>query len=97
MDFLLNKRELFDLGERLRGVRIECLEGRCWLTQSGDSRDHILGAGDSFTVRTNGQLIITATQRCRFMLVQTAPQGSRLNYFKAINSALKGCVTGACP
>ncbi len=94
MNLLLNKRELLDLGEELRGVRIECMEGRCWLTQSGDSRDHILGAGDSFTVRTNGQLIITATERCRFMLVQTAPQGRRPDPFKAINGILKGCVTG---
>jgi len=29
MELLLNKQELLDLGENLRGVSIVCREGRC--------------------------------------------------------------------
>jgi len=96
MDLLLNNREMLDLGKGLRGVRIECRDGRCWLTQSGDNRDHILGTGDSFTVRAQGRLIITATEPCRLLLVKTEPQDSQLNPFKT-NCALKGCVVGVSP
>ena len=72
MDLLLNRQELLDLGEGLQGVRIICRTGRCWLTQAGDNRDHILGPGDGFLVRTRGRLILTAAQPCRLML--TAPK-----------------------
>ncbi|MEN8687859.1 MAG: DUF2917 domain-containing protein [Desulfuromonadales bacterium] len=68
MMLLLEERELLDLGEGLRGMRIDCLDGRCWLTQAGDSRDHLLGKGDHFTVRTGGRLIISATKACRLQL-----------------------------
>jgi hypothetical protein len=68
MELLLGKQELLDLGEDLQGVSIICRQGRCWITQAGDSRDHILGVGSRFTVNTSGQLIITATESCRLML-----------------------------
>ena len=68
MELLLEKQELLDLGENLHGVRIVCREGRCWITQTGDSRDHLLGTGGSFNVYSKGHLIITATETCRLML-----------------------------
>ncbi len=68
MELLLNRQELLDLGGKRQGLNITCREGRCWVTQSGDSRDHILGVGDRFTATTNGQLVITATEPCRLML-----------------------------
>jgi len=37
MELLMNGCELLDLGKGLRGMRIECREGRCWLTHAGDS------------------------------------------------------------
>ena len=68
MELLLNNQELIDLGMNLRGVRIDCRLGRCWLTQAGDSRDHILRTGSSFIVTNNRHLVITATEPCRLML-----------------------------
>lgn len=94
MEFLLKVNELLDLGESLSGVRIECLDGRCWLTQAGDSRDHILGAGDTFSVRTNGRVILTATQPCRLMLGKTAAAGRYTNLCKTINGMLRECAAG---
>lgn len=89
MELLLNKQELLNLGGDMNGIRIVCREGRCWITQSGDSRDHILGAGDRFRVKASGQLIITATEPCRLMLVDCVQnQESRL--LKALYGRLKG-------
>jgi hypothetical protein len=89
MELLLNKQELLNLGGKMNGIRIVCREGRCWITQSGDSRDHILGAGDRFMVKASGQLIITATEPCRLMLVDCFQnQGSRP--LKALYGRLKG-------
>lgn len=69
MELLLKQRELLDLGEELQGTRIVCQEGQCWITQSGDSRDHIVKGGGSFTIRAGGRVIVTATDSCRIMLV----------------------------
>jgi len=91
MELLLEKQELLNLGENLRGVRIDCRSGRCWLTQAGDSRDHILRPGGSFTVGSNSHLIVTATEACRLML--RAPQeADRQSYpGKSLFRRLKSC------
>ena len=94
MELLMKDNELLDLGEKMSGVRIECLDGRCWVTQAGDSRDHILGAGDTFSVRANGRVIITATKSCRLMLKKTAAFGRYTNLCKTINGVLRGCAAG---
>ena len=95
MEILLNERELLDLGENLRGVSIICREGMCWLTQTGDSRDHILRAGGSFTVSASGQLIITATESCRLMLVEPKVQQRQTRPAKLLYGLLKGCTAGS--
>jgi hypothetical protein len=69
MELLMNKQELLNLGTNLRGVKIVCVEGRCWLTQAGDSRDHILSTGSTFAITANGHLIIAALEPCRLMLM----------------------------
>lgn len=73
MEILLKKNELLDLDTELRGLKILCQAGVCWLTQAGDSRDHILRAGQSFCAAARGRLIVTATNDCRLMLV-AAPE-----------------------
>ena len=95
MELLLNEHELLNLGENLHGLRIVCREGRLWLTQAGDSRDHILRAGDSFTVSASGQLIITATESCRLMLVEPVVQHRQSHPVKILYGLLKGCTAGS--
>lgn len=68
MELLLKKREILDLGKATSGMRIDCQAGWCWVTQSGDERDHILRAGGSFTPRGAGQLLISAGTDCRLGL-----------------------------
>ena len=89
MELLLNKREMLDLGENLHGVSIVCREGRCWITQAGDSRDHILCVGDRFVVNSSGQLIITATEPCRLMLDEFGMEKQPAWFAKAFFAILK--------
>lgn len=91
MVLILENSELLDLGEKLRGVRIDCLDGRCWLTQAGDSRDHLLGKGDSFIVRTGGRLIISATKACRLKLLPEQHHAGRPLFLHALTRGLKNC------
>ena len=70
MDLLMQTRECLDLGKAVKGLRLTCRAGRCWLTQAGDSRDIILDPGDEFAVITNGRLIITAFTPSRLTLAE---------------------------
>ena len=70
MELLLDKNELIDLGKSVQGLSIICTEGHCWVTQTGDNRDHVLENGASFLAGNNGHLIVTATNACRIKLRQ---------------------------
>ena len=69
MELLLQKHEILDLGRQLQGTSILCQAGSCWLTQTGDDRDHILHPGAQFSSERKGRLILTATEDCRLRLV----------------------------
>jgi len=90
VELLLNNREMLDLGESLHGASIVCREGRCWITQAGDNRDHILGVGDRFVVNSSGKLIITTTESCRLMLNEFGMQKKPTWPAKIFFAALKG-------
>ncbi len=42
------------------GRRITVLQGQLWLTQTGDVRDIVLGAGDDFVIDRTGAALLTA-------------------------------------
>ena len=44
-----------------RGTLVRCLFGSVWLTQDGDPRDIMLGAGDTFRLDRDGVAIVYAT------------------------------------
>lgn len=92
MEMLLKQRELLDLGEKLQGVKIVCQRGQGWITQSGDSRDHIIRSGSSFIIEGKGRVIITATESCRIMLVNSDKTGNLQTHYKAAYSLLKNCL-----
>lgn len=70
MELMLQKKEILDLGSKLKGLEIICLDGRCWLTQTGDSHDHILRNGHRFNNRQDGQLLVIAIDDCRLKLLR---------------------------
>ena len=94
MEMLLKQRELLDLGAELQGVKIVCQHGQCWITQSGDNRDHILRRGGTFTIRAKGQVIITATESCRIMLVESNKAANlQTHYRDAYNKFIRWPIT----
>jgi hypothetical protein len=42
------------------GDRVDCLDGRVWITQDGDLRDVVLDAGQVFTLDRAGTAIVYA-------------------------------------
>ncbi len=95
MELIMNKMELLDLGEQMKELRIVCRDGRCWITQSGDSRDHILRSGESFLVETTGQLIITALEPCRLMLAEPLKSRQPNEFFKGLFRSAARVASGA--
>ena len=94
MEMLLKQRELLDLGAELQGVKIVCQHGQCWITQAGDSRDHILRRGGNFTIRAKGQVIITATESCRIMLVESNKRANlQTHYRETYNKFIRWPIT----
>ena len=54
----LDEKELlkFEFGEP--GTRVMCTKGTLWLTQQGDGHDHLLRAGQSFTLYQPGTVLV---------------------------------------
>src|SRR5262249_43310622 len=44
-----------------RGSSVQCVFGSLWVTQDGDPRDIVLGAGENFTLDRDGLAIVYAT------------------------------------
>jgi hypothetical protein len=95
MEMLLKKQELLDLGGQLQGVKIVCQRGQCWITQSDDSRDHIMRSGGSFTIEGKGRVIITATESCRIMLVESSKARKLQAPYKSAYNLLKNCLVNS--
>ena len=53
-----------------RGRRVECLSGCLWITQDGDPRDVVLGAGQAFDFDRDGA-ILSALDDSRYLLLDT--------------------------
>jgi hypothetical protein len=45
------------------GGEVSILSGRVWLTSGGDPSDHVLGAGESFSVRDSGPTLVETWSR----------------------------------
>jgi hypothetical protein len=55
----LNNRELLDINDG-RGLAVACLEGTVWITQSDDSRDIVIDAGQTFVLDKPGLALVAA-------------------------------------
>lgn len=58
-------KDLFKLEGDQRSVRILCTEGTLWITLSGDPHDHILEAGQMYTVSRRGNVILSGLPAAR--------------------------------
>lgn len=43
-----------------KGAAVRCEKGRIWVTVAGDSRDHILAAGEEIAVASRNRVVIMA-------------------------------------
>jgi hypothetical protein len=51
-------------------LAVRCLEGMVWITQEGDSRDHLLSAGQELRLEGLGRVVAEALKASR-ILVET--------------------------
>ena len=49
-----------------KGQRLCCTRGVVWLTQSGDAADYLLRAGESYTARTRGHVVVQGMNDAQF-------------------------------
>lgn len=59
------------------GSTVAVLWGSVWLTQDGDSRDYELNAGESFTIRGDGMIVISAFENSAVTILQPCEDTSR--------------------
>ena len=60
IELLMKQRQLLKLEEAQPHIAIECKQGVIWVTSSGDYRDHMLAAGQSYIPVKNSQVVIEA-------------------------------------
>lgn len=58
IEFAMDKNSLCRIGGNVRGVRIDCRQGRLWLTQAGAAADVILSAGQNFVAEAGGAIVV---------------------------------------
>ena len=52
-----------------KGRRVECLSGSLWITQDGDPRDIVLGAGEAFDFDRRGDALLSAFDDSRYLVL----------------------------
>lgn len=75
---------------RVRGMRVDCLEGVVWLTETGVPGDTLLTAGTTGVIRGNGRVLIEGLPAARVRL-SIAARGSVV---REIGSFLRRLHTG---
>lgn len=64
--FRLHDGELLGIRGNNSGKVISCRAGVLWLTQQGDTADHLIRAGEDFAVSRRGLVLITALAEAEF-------------------------------
>lgn len=58
-----------------QSTRIRCYDGTLWITEEGEVKDTILGAGESYTIRSPGLVVLTSLGASRIAIEGPARQG----------------------
>lgn len=90
MELVLTKNDILTLDGDQSGLQLRCGTGRLWLTQSGDSRDYLLGPGQIHTIGRRGRVVIWALEAATLQTMSdaaTAPTTDRWHlHFGAVAS-----------
>jgi uncharacterized protein YaiE (UPF0345 family) len=54
--------------EKAAGKSLRCVSGALWVTEAGDPVDHVLEAGQSFTIGANANVVVSAFRDSRYAL-----------------------------
>src|SRR5262245_40485394 len=78
MDYMVRGATALQRGSLLliehgRGVQIELWDGELWITQEGDSRDHVVGPGAKFRLEREGILLAHALKGAHLTLTAPVP------------------------
>lgn len=69
-----------------RGLMVQCLGGRLWLTQQGELRDIVLEAGDEARIEHDGRTILCALHDSRYaVLVDLGASGAAARARRWVN------------
>ncbi len=86
-DLCLKRRQVVKVRDGL-GHSIVCDSGSVWVTQEGDPRDIVLGAGEAFTLDRRGTALVLAFEPGAISVTQTQPRATRLA--RLLKSVLSG-------
>lgn len=75
------------------GARLYCLAGTAWLTQAGDSIDHLLQAGDGFPLHRGGRVVLQALGPALVRVERPAPTAS--GRFESVRLRARFALLGA--
>lgn len=79
----LQRHETIHLSDAHPGVAIECKQGVVWVTRTGDGRDTILTAGESYLPGKGGKIVIEAM---RDAMICLADDSAKNRYARLVNS-----------
>lgn len=69
---ILTSQSVMSLKGPKRGLTIRCHEGKLWLTRTGDPQDYLLLAGEAFTAKSGGAIVLQAMDDAVVGLAETA-------------------------
>jgi len=72
--------------EHGRGMQIELWDGELWITQEGDTRDHVVRGGTSFRLEHEGIILANSLKGARITLTAPVPA----HYAERITLTLAG-------
>ena len=57
--------------KKMHGCTLHCSSGLLWITQEGDSRDHIMYAGERMKIESSGRVVVSAAKDSSFSIAAT--------------------------
>src|SRR5262245_21735962 len=84
----VSKDEVLLLRRLSTGQALYGLSGMLWITQEGDSRDHLLVPGGAFRVQGGGRVVVQALKTSRLLVTTT----ERLDVLEAVKSGIPSSV-----
>ena len=88
-DLCLKRRQVVKVRDGL-GHSIVCDSGSVWVTQEGDPRDIVLGAGEAFTLDRRGTALVLAFEPGAISITNTQARTRATRLAGLLRSALSG-------